>query len=554
MSENTIIVIDNDDTFKDRFNYKLKEEDIQDQYKIYPLTPVTTVGQEQLIANCLGRVQDIISTEANVIGIFVDIVIIESGGTLDVTGIMIAAKLRESYPNLPIFNITGKDTETDIISQATLEDVDGVLIKNFLEGKSFSAKRLKTIFKMAALKRLKYKNADTVRAHVELPEEIKKAFNTETLDPRVKRQIEEIGAGEFWTLLSKLLPNANGVVSYMRPGKSGAYVFRVTAKISEEGRSATRPKGWIVKVADRPELLEREIQNYQEMTLTPLPRSFYPKLFGSTPVRVGGLAGMAVELEESSNSLLSAFADLSEEGLKKIAGAVSRILADTYGDPVKKWSNVWNEYFRLDSGAAQKILASLEQHETIFKRAAGDWYRRVFNFVNTGGSTEGNLMGLEGEVDLRTIHGDFNSRNLLVDSEGHLVLIDFFSRRQDHVAKDIAKLERDVVFRVMDASSLEEHSWERITAWRSFLSLNKKGGVFSNQITADIEDPHVRKCATFIAELRASLKIASPQIKEEEYLCALLHYSLFALAHSEISVHKKAFAIEYSSHILSSFD
>jgi hypothetical protein len=556
MSKNTIIVIDTDVAFTARFNKKLLEEELQEAYQIRSFSPDTTLSSDKLTDDCAHEVQKIVAEGLDVIGIFVDIVIIEVGGPLDVTGINIASKLREVYPNLPIFNITGKYVADDaeIISQATLEDVDGVLAKNYLIGDSFSAKRLKTIFRKASQKRQKYRGQVPSQVAAEIPEVLRNAYSTDSLDQRVKKQVDDIGAREFWTLLDRLLPNASGIVSYMAPGRSGAYVFRVTAKFNDEGKSPTRPKAWIVKVSNKPEILEKEIENYQEMLKTPLGREFYPKLFNTEPIRVESLTGIAIELQENADSLLVSFNELPDKALGKIATSISQVLESTYGDSLKKVSNLWNEFFALNNEATQAVLECMEQHETVFNLAGAADFSRVYDFLRTDGFTESGLIKFQTEVDSRTIHGDFNCRNLLVDNVGQLIIIDFFSRHQDHVAKDIAKLERDTVLRIFDRASLNEHSWERIPVWRNFSLLFDEAAVFFSENLIKTADPQLQKFHVFIQSLRASIKNVSPQIKEKEYLCALLHYYLLGIAHPEISLQKKAFAIECASKLLSIFE
>ena len=49
------------------------------------------------------------------------------------------------------------------------------------------------------------------------------------------------------------------------------------------------------------------------------------------------------------------------------------------------------------------------------------------------------------------------------------------------------------------------------------------------------------------------LKELSPDLEEKDYLCALLYYSLLALAHPEISIQKKVFGINYICSIFDNF-
>ena len=125
--------------------------------------------------------------------------------------------------------------------------------------------------------------------------------------------------------------------------------------------------------------------------------------------------------------------------------------------------------------------------------------------------------------------------------------------QHSHIAKDIAKLERDIVFRVFDAFSANYYDWTRIEVWKCFMKLVKKGGIFSTkQFT--IDDTELQKSVNFIYGIRNILKKLSPKLDEKQYLCALLHFSLLALTHPEISIQKKIFGIQYINNILENFD
>ena len=66
--------------------------------------------------------------------------------------------------------------------------------------------------------------------------------------------------------------------------------------------------------------------------------------------------------------------------------------------------------------------------------------------------------------------------------------------------------------------------------------------------------PEIKKSLAFILALRRILKAESPKITEREYLAALLHYSLLAIGHPEISIQKKVFAVEYIDNILNNMN
>ncbi len=142
----------------------------------------------------------------------------------------------------------------------------------------------------------------------------------------------------------------------------------------------------------------------------------------------------------------------------------------------------------------------------------------------------------------------------MVNGNKNIVIIDFSARRQDHIAKDIAKLERDVIFRIFDAFSPNYYDWSRIEIWQYFLDLNTKENIFSKASHYNRDNTELKKSIDFIHAIRDILKKLSPNLDEKEYLCALLHYSLLTLAHPEVSIQKKVFAIQYINQILENFN
>jgi len=548
---NTILIIDTDVSFRDRLNKKLEEDGITDRYKLHLVVPDTTLDSSDLVQACLKSVSDSLFNEPNVIGMFVDIVIIEgSGRSLDSTGIKIADQLRKTYPSLPIFNITGKysdeESDTDIISEATLEDLDGVLLKSYLVGKHFSAKRLRLIFEKARLRRSRRQELNSPSIH-DVPRQVEDSFNVGTLDPRITSEINRIGSTEFWSLLKRLLPSAEGNISFMQPGRSGALVFKVYAKFLQENRSPTRPKSWIVKVSSNVSDIERELVNYREMAQTPLPRAFYPKVLNESFVTVGSLAGFALELE-GARSLTEGFSDLSEQDIQTLSSGIAQFVRDTYGDPQKRITKPWSRFYALDDNATLRVLLTLQRYRKLFEEFDKPKLDRVISFVRSGGVNE-SFISDEQETDLRTVHGDFNAGNVLVSATNQLVVIDFSSRRQDHVARDVAKLERDIVFRVCDGPMRDYYNWLKISDWQLFSELNQKGEVFTKEISGSIASD-VKKSISFIQGLRRLIKAESPQLTETEYLMALLHYSLLAVGHPDFSLQKKVFAINYIDNLL----
>lgn len=166
-----IIVVETDDGFKKKLEANLNAQNLAHEYDIIPIGPNSYYSSEEMLKSCVDQVIWHIKNHDNLYGIFVDITIDDSKN--DRLGIEIAKKLRELYPQIPLFNMTNKtkdDTQFDALSEATLEDVDGVFVKSFLEGKTFDAKRFRMIFSKAQIKRSHYaiNPVDIVNNHNEI--------------------------------------------------------------------------------------------------------------------------------------------------------------------------------------------------------------------------------------------------------------------------------------------------------------------------------------------------------------------------------------------------
>lgn len=158
----TVLIIEPDNGFILRLTKTLRDERLDSEFEIIQITPDISSDHNMAIKSAIEQVQ----SYHNIFGIFVDIEIIE--GDSWPGGIEITATLRKLYPKLPIFNITNKhekEKDFDNLSWATLEEVDGVLVKSFLYG--ISNIGFKRLFEKALEKRQKVFIQD-IESHLEL--------------------------------------------------------------------------------------------------------------------------------------------------------------------------------------------------------------------------------------------------------------------------------------------------------------------------------------------------------------------------------------------------
>jgi len=546
MGKRLLVIIDTETGFVDRFQENLEVNDIND-YQIVKIIPNTRLDPSERIRKCKEELQQFLNTD-EVAAVFIDIVVVETGEE-DTSGIKIATELKKQYAGLPIFNVTSKHSnpfERDAISQASLEKIDGVFIKSYLDEKTFSESRLKQILRKAREKR-EYQNQEFVLPiDIRIPEGIDAAFSI--VDPRVKHQIDEIGANVFWTLVSKLQSGASGTISYMRPGRSGAYVFRWFANTP-----TTLPKSWVLKVSKNPDSLQTELDNYIKLRNTPFPKTRFPQIMSEEVIKVGKFGAIMIELEAEAETLKNTFQKLDSANIGAVLNGINEFFVSTYGDPVRNPFHVW-QFYDLNEPLINEILGVMSSFKDVYESLFDkNEFSNVFSFVKKEGELFQKINSYETNVDQRTIHGDFNAGNILVKPNGEIIVIDFSLRDKNHVVKDVAKLERDIVFRIYDADSYLNFDWSRLEHWENFSLLHENNDFFEEQFKAVKNQPQLNNAMMFIKGLRKSLKNISNTTTKQEYLCSLLRYSFLAIIHPDFSFQKRIFAVKYINSILSQF-
>lgn len=131
-------------------------------YTVKQIIPEFTQGRDHMINKCM---EEILELDGEIAAFFVDLSIDDQ--ITDKEGIMIGEMLRKDYPDTPMFCVTHKsrhDNNFDYMSDATLEDFDGVFEKNYLVGSDFSKQRFDAMLRKAGIKRARAKAAEAATA------------------------------------------------------------------------------------------------------------------------------------------------------------------------------------------------------------------------------------------------------------------------------------------------------------------------------------------------------------------------------------------------------
>ena len=566
MIEGTIIIVDTELGFRDRFKKKLEEEGVEEKFKVINLIPIASLKEEDLIENCLEQLENSIKLNENVIGIFVDMVIHETpkkikeeDKEINYLGIQLATSIKARFPQIPTFNITAHEEKSDMLSYATLENLEGVFGKSFLEGETFSYSRLNYIFNKANQNiSIKYKEKNDFNDLIVSAKFRKKvSIKYEYPDFRVIHQIMEIGENDFLGLLDSVFPDSQGTISYIKSGRSGAYVFKINTKFDIKDESKTKAKQWLVKVSRKAELIDSEVENYKKIEISTLPKTAFPKMYLDRAFSFGKLKGLAYEFEKDSKTLMEFLNnDFSYDYIKILKNEIYNILYNLYGDADKKLVYLWKNQYYLDSETKNGLLFFLDDYKSVLeKKVSGNILSTIKNLIQTQGESKETIYKFELEIDQRNIHGDFNAGNILINKKNNLVLLDFASfKKQGHITKDIAKLERDIIYKVVDASSPYYYDWSRDKVWGNFSKLYDSKDFFELKIASSVKDEKMKNYYLLIKSMRSILLSISPDVTVKEYLFSILYYTLLALVHPDISLHKKVYAIKNIDLILNQID
>jgi nucleoside phosphorylase len=185
-----LIFIETDYRFIKNFENNLKKEDLDKEFEVIMIMPDSSAKkvEDLVVQSCVDQTLSFEKDEDNIYGIFVDICIID--GISAPLGIKIASILRKYFRQIPIFNITNKtklDSDFDSLSFATLENIDGVLVKSFLEDDSFSKSRFDTIFTKASLKR-----AITIDENIKGKDIIDNSYDIAIITALIKPELEAV--------------------------------------------------------------------------------------------------------------------------------------------------------------------------------------------------------------------------------------------------------------------------------------------------------------------------------------------------------------------------
>lgn len=539
----TIIVIDTETGFFERFDKKLDEQLLKSTFQLLPHIPNTTISYEDIENDCVTKVSETLKT-SEISAILVDIVLIEEG--LDKTGIKLAESLKKKFPSLPIFNITSRishDSEFSLISESSTTCADGVFIKPYLTSKYFSGEKLLFYIQNACRRKACFLNDVKEITANSVPSGVLDRYGSNHLAPSVLLAIKSIGEAAFWNILDQLLPKSQGTIHEMTPGRSGAIVFKIYSKFEAIGGGSTSEKGWLLKLDKKISSLQNEVEKHKEL-LKSVNRKYFPQLVASEPVVHGNVAGIAIELEDNVETFLQKCNRFTSKQTEKFYSELENALNQLYGDNIRKRVHLWKEFYGISEIGRFRILAFLQENDGILrKKGSKRAVQRVSSIIQESPIDKKvkSLLEYSLEIDIRRIHGDLNGNNILVKSDGSPILIDFSNLKNSHVCADLCKTERDITMRAGYVDP-EYYDWNIFEDAKAILTSYRRGQIFNFNDDIAVQGS-IQKSIRMIYRNRYALKQISPNLKEQELASGLIHYMLLGLLHRDISIQKKVLAV-----------
>jgi len=139
-----------------------------------------------------------------------------------------------------------------------------------------------------------------------------------------------------------------------------------------------------------------------------------------------------------------------------------------------------------------------------------------------------------------SVHGDLNMKNVLMDEEKNMWLIDFAMTGHSHILRDIAKLESVLKMEMIPISS-EERLVRILDLEKIVLGQQRLGMV--PKIPEEVDDADIAKAFSVIRQLRGyadTLTLLDDDIRQ--YNLALLHYTLSVPAYVSVNDFMREYA------------
>ncbi len=362
-----------------------------------------------------------------------------------------------------------------------------------------------------------------------------------------KQRIDIVGECVGWNnacerITQKLHPDCSEVrLTPIAGGYSGSLVFKVNAW----DRSGRKEMPFVLKI-DKWSAINDEIRGYTEHVKRYIQNNAtqiiqHCKLgdFGGILYNFVGIKGTDSEI----GCLEDYYFSHTVEEILPLFDQLFRVALRTwYGQPKLKEISLYEEYSSFDR--YDNIKEYVQSHFDV--SADEETIELPFGL----GTSTNPLYFIENIIQKRksetvsvyeaSVHGDLNMKNVLMDEDNNMWLIDFSETGHSHIVRDIAKLEAVLKFETFDMNS-NEKLCEAIELEKIFLAVNNLSEI--PQIPSTLRDPKVLKAFLCVQKLREYANVITLLDEDiSQYFFSLFAYSMRVLVYGSVNDYAKKYA------------
>ncbi len=345
---------------------------------------------------------------------------------------------------------------------------------------------------------------------------------------------------ELEDLLRRLFYRAKSVlVRPMAPGHSGTGVLWVKPFYINGGGNEV-----VVKFGDF-QKIKNEYQNFNEYV--------QPYLNGRNTTIIGfrrttHLGGIIFSLLGDQLENLGDFYRRADTA--RITATLDQLFLDTCGEWYANGSRL--ELLDLTTSYLHLLDLNLKFIEQIVieqlpsvkgkQRLRFDHLKNRQLFTNPFQAIAGNLFSMTTYICIT--HGDFNQRNLLVDSTGHVWMLNFQGTGEGHILRDVAMLDSVIRFQLLTAEEATLHERWQLEKALCDIKQFKQIEQLSSKLTTS--NPALLKAYHIVIHLRTlagKLVALNPNKDMREYYIALLFNALHTITFSDLSPTQREHAL-----------
>ena len=141
------------------------------------------------------------------------------------------------------------------------------------------------------------------------------------------------------------------------------------------------------------------------------------------------------------------------------------------------------------------------------------------------------------------VHGDLNGRNIIIDAQENVWLIDFFHTHKGHVLRDLLKFENDLLY-IMTPVNDEAELAEGLELTRLLLSIADAGDPPEADLEANFRFPQFRKAFRAVRRLRSFYSdLLRTDRTPFQIHVGLMRYAMHTLSFDESSALQRKWAL-----------